>query len=452
MLQKIVSKMTSLDIRNDFVEETPLHLLVTIYHSEEEFRSACDIFFAHDPPPDVNLGDRQGLTPLLIAADTNQVMQDPEQRLFYLIANGADLGVRTREDKDVFCLLANNKTLSDQQSHDIIHRLLSHLADLEGCSIPQAYKKHYLPHKGAILTLNTAAMAGRVKTTSHLLDVGLDEAINNPINLRDPTTVLDSAISSAARSRHMHLDLLAAYSPGAPRARALAAQTVYDPRQGPPTRAAEAYTGLPEVLQLLRARGAKRAIELMPSTHSEVSPDHPDVWDITQMYWIGFTPETQPNRERWEAVYQLSRLPSVGWRETVVDGLREMYQFDLWWPDLAMLEATINLVNKQDKALASDTVPMSPTVSSDTSTEVVDVELLRHMLRMLITTRPNADDVQTTDEISDDSTPMTKWIRIREGRKYDRSPASSGEQIPEVELAWRDTGFRLGQKRVRQVN
>ncbi|GLB08374.1 hypothetical protein AtubIFM57258_004263 [Aspergillus tubingensis] len=452
VLQKIVSKMTSLDIRNDFVEETPLHLLVTIYHTEEEFRSACEILFAHDPPPDVNLGDRQGLTPLLIAADTNQVTQDPEQRLFYLIANGADLGARNREDKDVFCLLANNKTLSDQQSHDITHRLLSHLASLEGCSIAQAYKKHYLPHKGAILSLSTAAMAGRVKTTTLLLDVGLDEAINNLMNPRDHTTVLDSAISSAERSRHMHLDLLAAYSPGAPRARALAAQTVFDPRQGPPARAAEAYTGLSEVVRLLRARDAKRACELMPSSHFEVSPDHPDVWDITQMYWIGFAPETQPNKERWEIVYHLSRLPSVGWRETVVDSLREMYQFDLWWPDLAMLEASIILVNKWDKDPASDTVPMSPTLPSDTGTDVVDVELLGQMLRMLITARHDADDAQTTHEVGDDSTPMTKWIRIREERKYDRSPASSGEQIPEVELVWGDTGFRLGQKRVRQVN
>ncbi|PWY68716.1 hypothetical protein BO83DRAFT_73956 [Aspergillus eucalypticola CBS 122712] len=444
--------MASLDIRNDFVEETPLHLLVTIYHSEEEFRPACDILFAHDPQPDVNLGDRQGLTPLLIAADTNQVTQDPEQRLFYLIAHGADLRARTSEDKDVFCLLANNKTLSDQQSHDIIHRLLSHLATLKGCSIAQEYKKHYLPHRGAILTLSTAAMAGRAKTTSLLLDVGLDEAINNSIKPRDPTTVLDSAISSAARSRHMHLDLLAAYSPGAPRARALAAQTVYDPRQGPPTRAAEAYTGLPEVLRLLRARGAKRACELMPSSHFEVSSDHPDVWDITQMYWLGFTTGTQPNRERWEGFYQLSRLPSVGWRERVIDSLREMYEVDMWWPDLAMLEASINLVNKRDKALASGTVPMSPTLPSDPSTDVVDVELLGQMLRMLITARHDADDAQTTYEIAYDSTPMTKWIRIREGRKYDRSPASLGEQIPEVELVWGDTGFGLGQKRVCQVN
>lgn len=444
--------MASLDIRNDFVEETPLHLLVTIYHTEKEFRSACDILFAHDSPPDVNLGDRQGLTPLLIAADTNQVTQDPEQRLFYLIANGADLGARTREDKDVLCLLANNKTLSDQQTHDIIHHLLSHLASLEGCNIAQAYKKHYLPYNGAILTLSTAAMAGRVKTTTLLLDVGLEEAINSLISPRDPTTVLDSAISSAERSRHMHLDLLAAYSPGAPRVRALAAQTVYDPRQGPPTRAAEAYTELPEVMRLLRARGAKRACEIMPSSHFEVSPDHPDVWDITQMYWIGFTPETQPNRERWEIVYQLSRLPSVGWQEAVVDSLREMYQFDLWWPDLAMLEASIILVNKRASNLASGTVPMSLTFPSDTSTEVVDAELLRQMLRMLITARHDADETQTTDEVGDDSTPMTNWIRIREGRKYDRSPASSGEQIPEVELVWGDTGFRLGQKRVRHTN
>ncbi|RAH54351.1 hypothetical protein BO85DRAFT_452305 [Aspergillus piperis CBS 112811] len=129
-----------------------------------------------------------------------------------------------------------------------------------------------------------------------------------------------------------------------------------------------------------------------------------------------------------------------------------MYQFDLWWPDLAMLEASIILVNKRDSNLASGTVPMSLTFPSDTSTEVVDAELLRQMLRMLITARHDADDAQTTDEGGDDSTPMTNWIRIREGRKYDRSPASSGEQIPEVELVWGDTGFRLGQKRVRQVN
>lgn len=449
--------MACLDIRNDYVEETPLHLLVTIYHSEEEFRSACDIFFAHDPPPDVNLGDRQGLTPLLIAADTNQITQDPEQRATYLISKGADVGARTRENKDVFCLLANNKTLSDQQSHDIICRLLTHMATLEGCSIAQVYKKHYLPQRGALLTLGTAAMAGRVKTTALLLDVGLDEVINNVVNPKDPATVLDNTISSAEQSRHMHLDLLAAYSPGAPRARALASQTVYDPRQGPPVRATEAYWGLPEVLQLLRGRGAKRACELVPSSHpSHGTIDHPDVWDITHMYWVGFTPETQINRERWEVVYQLSRLPSIGWRETVIDSLRDMYESDTWWPDLAMLEASINVINKGEKNLASNPVLTLPTAPSDTHTEVMDIELLMQMLRMLVTVRHGEDDVQKTDDIGDTSTAMSRWVKIREGQKYDRSPTSSEAlMIPEVKLVWEGTegtGFRLGPKRVRQVD
>ncbi|RDH32310.1 ankyrin repeat-containing domain protein [Aspergillus welwitschiae] len=457
VLQEIVSGMACLDIRNDYVEETPLHLLVTIYHSEEEFRSACDIFFAHDPPPDVNLGDRQGLTPLLIAADTNQVTQDPEQRAIYLISKGADLEARTRENKDVFCLLANNKTLSDQQSHDIICRLLTHMATLEGCSIAQVYRKHYLPQRGALLTLSTAAMAGRVKTTALLLDVGLDEVINNVVNPKGPATVLDNTISSAEQSRHMHLDLLAAYSPGAPRARALASQTVYDPRQGPPVRAAEAYWGLPDVLQLLRGRGAKRACELVPSSHpSHVTLDHPDVWDITHMYWVGFTPETQINRERWEVVYQLSRFPSIGWRETIIDSLRDMYESDTWWPDLAMLEASINVINKHEKNFASDLVPTLSTAPSDTHTEVIDVELLRQMLRMLVTVRHGEDDVQKTDDIGDASTAMSRWIKIREGQKYDRSPTSSEAlMIPEVKLVWEGTegtGFRLGPKRVRQVD
>ncbi|GKZ21580.1 hypothetical protein AbraIFM66951_005214 [Aspergillus brasiliensis] len=456
ILQKIVSKMANLDVLNDYVEETPLHLLVTIYHSEEEFRSACDIFFAHDPPPDVNLGDRKGLAPLLIAADTNQIEQDPEQRAFYLISKGADLGARTREDKDVFCLLANNKTLSDQQSHDIIHRLLSHLATLEGCSIAQAYKKHYLPQRGAILALSTAAMAGRVKTTTLLLDVGLEEVVNNMVNPKDSTTVLDNAISSAEGSRHMHIDLLGAYSPGPPRARAVASQTVYDPRQGPPARAAEAYFGLPEVLHLLRVRGAKRACELMPSSHiPEVGLDHPDFWDITQMYWVGFKPETQPNKEHWDVIYQLSRLPSISWRETVINSLRDMYEFDMWWPDLTLLEASISLINKRNENSASTQVVTSTNLPSDRGTEVPDMELVREMLRMLVTARHGEDDVKTTDTIGDASSPLVKWIKIREGQKYGVSSASSGdEMIPEVELVWEGAkgGFRLGQKRVRQVD
>ncbi|PYI03195.1 hypothetical protein BO78DRAFT_399965 [Aspergillus sclerotiicarbonarius CBS 121057] len=454
VMERIVSAMTDVDIRNEYVEETPLHVLVTIYHSEEEFEAACDILFAHHTLPDINLGDRQGLTPLHIAVDTNQVEQDPERRAFYMIAKGADLTSRTRAEKDVLCLVANNKTLSDQKSHDLILRLLSHLAQLEDSSIGQVYQKYYRPHASAILALNNAAMTGRPKTTALLLEVGLDEAINRSVSPDKLVTVLDNTLASAEQARHMHIDLLAAYRPGASRARALAAQTVYDPRQGEPARAAESYEGLPEVLSLLRARGAKLACELEPASHRsslEITLEHPDVWDITQIYWMGFTPATQPNRDRWATLYQLSRISSTDWRAPVIDWLRDMYENETWRPDLGLLEASVQLLARRGKISSSGPSQRGP---GGVTTEVADGELIHQMLSMLFAVGRDDDDQTTRAGAEGAATPKARWITVREEQKYGRSRASSEDQaISEVELVRRDdgAGIRLGRKQVRSV-
>ena len=455
VMERIVSAMANVDVRNDYVEETPLHVLVTIYHSEEEFESACDILFAHHPSPNINLGDRQGLTPLHIAVDTNQVEQDPERRAFYMLAKGADLTSRTRSDKDILCLVANNKTLSDQKSHDLIHRLLSHIAQREGSNLAQVYRKHYGQHPSAILALDNAAVAGRPKTTKLLLDVGLGDVINTPVTPDKVSTVLDNALASAERSRHMHIDLLAAYSPGAPRARALAAQTVYDPRQGGPARAAEAYDGLPEVLNLLRARGAKLARELERSSHDAsraISLEHPDVWDITQLYWMGFTPETQPNRQRWAILYQLSRVSSTDWRVLVIEWLRETYENETWQPDLGLLEAAVQRVARRSQ-ISPEASRMLPTTSGDTTVEVVDAELMHQMLCMLIAVGQDNNSGQMTEAEGIDKS-NASWIAVREEQKYGRSGASSEDQsISEVELVCGEegAGIHLGRRRVRSL-
>lgn len=450
--------MYNVDIRNEHAEETPLHVLVSMYHSEYELQAACETLFAHEPPSDVNMADRHGLTPLYIALNTGQKEQDPERRAFYLIGKGASLFGHTGDGKDILYQVATNKTLSDQQSHNLIFRLLSHLVEQDGGDVRLIYQKYYLPRQGAVLTLNAAVNAGRVKTAELLLDLGLERDINKPVGVDSSVTVLDDALSWAERSRQMHIDLLAAYSPGAPRERALTANSVYDPRQGSPSRAAEAYLGLPDALRLLRARGAKRACELKgvyDSVFVDIGLDQPDVWDITQIYWMGFSPETQPNRGQWEIAYELSRLPSADWRDHVIESLRQMYEDDLWRPDLKMLEDGVKLL--RDRSHDESSNDSHNNFSSEVSggVDVVNGELIRRMLAMLTTVgrhdNEGEDDQEVANSVKSKADQKITWIKVRNTQKYGRSSASSGAEIvPEVELVVGGNGsteIKIGRKR-----
>lgn len=251
--------------------------------------------------------------------------QNPQRRAMYLAKNGASLFCKVDGVNDIFFRVVTNKSLSDQQSYDLINDLLSHLAqtqDIRDASFQKIYSTYFLPHPGALIALWEAASTGRPKTTRLLLELGLYSRIND---LKDdhgsPLTVFDNTLKWAEYSRQAHMEMLAAYKPGAARSRALASKAVYDPKQGGRERAAEAYLGLPEVLWLLRSHGAKRAYELQRLSDHAVFDT---VWDMNDMDLHGFTPETQPNREIWNAVYDLARYPA-DWPEQVTEELQKRY-------------------------------------------------------------------------------------------------------------------------------
>ncbi|KAJ5681826.1 uncharacterized protein N7477_001766 [Penicillium maclennaniae] len=305
-LSKIVEAIPNLDIPNRFEEETPLHLLTTTYHPEDEFEAACDILFSHVPPADINARTRHGATPLCIALETNL---DPERRGRFLLDRGADPLVLNDRGRDIFYSISNNAVLADQESHDLIKYFLLHLDS----NIETAYRKHYLCNPHSSNTISAAADRGKPQTLSLLLSLGLASCINDPDRTKSPPwTPLDQALHSAELSRRAHMRRLASYKAGAARARAIEQGLVYDEHQGPPARAAEAYRSYPEVITILRNAGAKRTCELGGSPTGEYI-EQPGDWDKSEIQDYGFTLQTQPNLESWKGLYDSAKYSSGGW-------------------------------------------------------------------------------------------------------------------------------------------
>ncbi|TPX22622.1 hypothetical protein DIZ76_014499 [Coccidioides immitis] len=411
IFRSVTQRSKDIDARGEFDENTPLHDVVAAMHEEDEVEGACDIMFARDSPPDINAVNRKKWTALYYALFTER---DPARRARYLIKKGADLTIRTYDGKNILFPITYNVVFSDQQSHDLIIELLSHLVQAEAglTDTSQAYQKYFLPAPGNILTLAEAARAGRVQTVKLLLDLGLERDINKFVDTDPPFTVLDEAVLRASSRRQEHLESLASFTSAAARQRALAAGIVYGKTSESPTRAEEAYSGCPKVLSLLRSRGAKRGSELGPLGSSEppsitdMFPKyflHPDIWDVMDLYWLGFTPESQPHRHDWDILYELSRYPE-DWRDQVVEILREMYKDALWRPDLKMMQRAAK-AQLQAVGKATQEKPAVP--------EVPDSELLRKILSMLAvagkpdssTTTPNEKDQKAV------------WVNARETTK-----------------------------------
>lgn len=312
-LEKLVKAMPNIDIRNRFEEETPLHLLATIYHAEDEFEAACEIFLNHSKPADINARTRRGQTPLSIALETDL---DPARRGLFLLNKGADPLMLHAQGRDIFHSIANNAFLTDQASHDLIKTFLLRLNP----DIAHAYKKHYLSQANSHETLIAATSRGKPLTVTLLLSLGLTSHINKPDTSKSPPwTALDQALHSAELSRRAHIQKLASYKAGAARTRALESNLVYEENQGPPARAAEAYRCFPEVIRLLRGAGAKRTCEVEGLSNGDYI-SQPREWDEEEIGLYGFTPETQPNREAWGLLYELAKYSGRGWLGVLTGG------------------------------------------------------------------------------------------------------------------------------------
>ncbi|PYI27940.1 ankyrin repeat protein [Aspergillus indologenus CBS 114.80] len=365
-LRRIVTAMPDIDIRNKFESDTPLHSLSTTYHPEDEFEQACEILLEHDPPADLNAQTRRGATPLSIALETKD---DPARRGLFLLHKGASPTLLTDQDKDILFAIANNSVLHDKETYELITAVLQYISSGRSATkskmgdtgdIHETYQKLFLPNQGAIHSLIAAVIRGKVRTTTLLLSLGLRSRLND----LDPSkprgfTVLDHALHSAELSRRAHMEKLATYKPGPAQRAATDEQVVYDDGQGPPSRAAEAYHAFPEVLRCLREEGAKRACELeLSGTNADGGGDtavdgtyiqQQRWWDWTSIYTYGYTPVTQPHRERWELLYELARYP-VGWREEQIEELTERYADGIWRPDTRFLE------EEEDRELVSAVV------------------------------------------------------------------------------------------------
>ncbi|KAK2871723.1 hypothetical protein FQN49_002894 [Arthroderma sp. PD_2] len=386
-------------------ENTPLHTITLGKRPEDELEAASDILFAHSPPPVIDARNRRGWTTLFGALYTES---NPERRAVYMIGKGANIVTHANDEKDIFFPIAYNVVFSDQESHDLIVKLLSHLIQIEPdlTNVKQAYQKYFLPSSGALQTLAAAAEAGRVNTVKLLLDLGLERCINNPVNTRPVYTVLDSALHKIEVRRESHLTSLASYTSNVARKRALADGNIHGKTAESPKRAAEAYAGAPEVLHMLRSRGGKRACELedLPPNTELMELNQPDIWDVTDLYFLGFTAETQPDKERWAILYELSRQPE-NWWENAIHQLRQMYEFDMWRPDMKMLEGA---VKAQAKNAGAETKPGSEIV------EFTEHEFYRQILVML--SEVGQVERNKAEKANDDG--KTVWLEVRETTRY----------------------------------
>ncbi|KAK5796364.1 hypothetical protein VI817_005649 [Penicillium citrinum] len=305
-LRRIVQAMPSLDIPNKYEEDTPLHLLTTIYHSEDEFEAACNVLLSHSTPADINRKTRRGESALSIALEAEIA---PEKKGRFLLGKGANATATNCRGRDIFYSIANNAVLSDQNSHD----LMLHFLDSLGPNPQEVYEIHYLNNKNSHDSLAAAAARGKPRTLALLLSIGLSRSINQLDRSKStPWTPLDQALHSAEISRRAHIEGLASYKAGVSRSHALEQNLVYDGNQGPPVRAAEAYKDFPDVIRILQDAGAKRRCDLEDNGDGNYIAQ-PSEWDKNEMPQYGFKPETQPNVEAWQGLYELARYKS-GWK------------------------------------------------------------------------------------------------------------------------------------------
>ncbi|OJJ51150.1 hypothetical protein ASPZODRAFT_55425 [Penicilliopsis zonata CBS 506.65] len=299
--KKIVTAMDAVDIRGLYEDDTPLQKLATVYHPADEFEECCRVLLSHTQPADINKKTSRGATPLLIAL---QGKWDPVRRGLFLLEKGANPLLTMTDGKDVFFAVASNESLSDQQSHDLMHQLLDHV-DPASKDIRQTYHTHFLNRNpaGCMHALFATAEKGKLKTTLLVLDLGLAARINelNPLK-SPPITALDHALSAAEKSRREHLETLATRKHG---------DESHDYHQwqlGPPPHAAEAFRNFPELVRVLRSRGAKCAWELTMRGYLTQR-----VRGFTSAIFQGggVTPaQQQPDGDRWQIVYDLARYPS----------------------------------------------------------------------------------------------------------------------------------------------
>ncbi|KAF3484462.1 serine/threonine protein kinase [Arthroderma uncinatum] len=409
VFESVCQRTKDIDAPARLDENTALHTLILGKRPEDELEGASDIIFAHSPPPVIDARNRRGWTALFGALYTES---NPERRALYMIEKGANIVIHADDEKDIFFPIAYNIVFSDQECHDLIVKLLSHLIQKEPdmTDIKQAYQKYFLIASGAIQTLAAAAEAGRVKTVKLLLDLGLERNINNFVNTRPLYTVLDSALHKIEARRESHLVSLASYTSIVARKRALADGNVHGKTAESAQRAAEAYSGAPGVLHMLRSRGGKRACELgaLPPNTKLLELNQPDGWDITDLYFLGFTAETQPDKDRWAILYELSRQ-TENWRENLIHQFRQMYEFDIWRPDLRMLEAAVKAQDEKNARETPETKPGSEVV------EFIDREFYRQILVML-TDIGQVEHENIAEKTNGDERAV--WVEVRETTRY----------------------------------
>lgn len=387
--EQIASKaISNVNVHNKWNKETPLNLLATIYHTEDEFKAACDILWSLGGPTqvDIDAADNRGMTPIFCALQSSDI--DASGRGIYLLRRGASLTALADELKDIFYALVWNRSLSDSQCYNLTIQILAHVEgspprlDDEHDNLVLKYKPVYQSHfqpfsseerqRASLLSIWVAATSGRLLTTRLLLDLASPSKtlLNEPTvayrrffrgtSSRDPPeTLLDRAILCAEDLRRLHIDSLRLFKAGVARERAITQNLAFDSVDILfPEHAAEKLANMGGVLRMLRHEyGAKKAIEMIPEEEKQLRTDIMNQqfyfvaggpWDLTVLYECGYTPETQPQRDEWRILYELSTY-CEDFDEKLLEALKSRYIDEddegEWRPHIKLLKTAVP-VNK----------------------------------------------------------------------------------------------------------
>jgi hypothetical protein len=354
----------------------------------------------------IDAENNRGMTPLFCALEGTNI--DAARRGLYLARCGANLtGHRVDDIKDNFYAITSNRSLSDRKSYDLIANLLDHLAsshsqEKQGRRVPPDFNNHkelvstckpvyqhfFEPSSkqnqtSYMLSLWASASSGRLLTTRLLLDLALpspeiSRLFNEPtINYRnsfsrlssvsgsssdEPETLLDSTVRQAEFARRSYISTLRSFKAGPARERAIMQNLAFDLGDGSPERGAERYANLPQILRMLRDEyGAKMAVETFSMsqrwyrkiTFKDTPQDEQlllsarGLWDLTELYECGYSPETQPHREQWRVLYELAAgiTNSDSYDDKTVNYLRSKYTEDQgqggWRPHVKLLQTKL---------------------------------------------------------------------------------------------------------------
>lgn len=342
LMRTIVASTKDLDRKGGWIEETALHLVANSDAPTSELLENLELLAGDQTHhADIDALDRDGYTPLMHTC-ISQTTTDINVRIQRFLSHGARPDLTNEESENVITCITDNTRLMDADSRQALEYLLAH----------QCFTKERLEQFVTATSINALAKAcrhGKPLTVELLLSLGMDKRINSVTSVkRVEGTALDFAFYGADDARITYLRLASEFATDEEREEAeesgrLYAANAYGTNTGgqpSSQRAREAYWAYPKVFEILKKNGARRAPRV--EGHSEGEPSYEDA---VQLPGLGFIPQNQPNRQHWQALYDLETLQN-GWEAAAFEVVKMTYEdVDLFSPEVMVFDRWPQIVD-----------------------------------------------------------------------------------------------------------